>query len=67
MSNIALGIPEIDNRIAIVTENLRELIEQAAASTGAADEDLMSRGIADQEEERGVLKAQRNQITGGRH
>jgi hypothetical protein len=31
VSNVVLGIPEIDNRIAIVKENLRELIEQAAA------------------------------------
>jgi hypothetical protein len=40
---------EIDARIADARENLRELIEQAAAYSGAADEDLMSQRIADQE------------------
>jgi hypothetical protein len=43
------SIPELDDRIAIARENLRELVEQAAAFSGAADEDLMSQRIADQE------------------
>jgi hypothetical protein len=43
------SIAELDDRIAIARENLRELVEQAAAFSGAADEDLMSQRIADQE------------------
>ena len=33
-----LNIAEIDERIAALRENLRELIEQAAAYSGAADD-----------------------------
>jgi hypothetical protein len=43
------NIAELDARIAEIRENLRELVEQAAAYSGAADEELMSRRIADQE------------------
>jgi predicted nucleic acid-binding Zn-ribbon protein len=42
-------IDEIDRRIAVARANLRQLIEQAAASSGAADEDLISSRIAEQE------------------
>ena len=40
---------EIDARIAAVRENLRDLLEQAAAYSGAADDDLVSQRIAEQE------------------
>ncbi|HEX3665283.1 MAG TPA: hypothetical protein VHU23_08630 [Rhizomicrobium sp.] len=40
---------EIESQIADVRENLRELVEQAAADSGAADEELMSQRISDQE------------------
>ena len=43
------NITEIDARIADVRENLRELVEQATAYSGAADDELVSRRIADQE------------------
>ena len=49
MSDSGLTIKELDARIADVKENLRELVEQAAAISGAADEDLASQRIADQE------------------
>lgn len=42
-------IAELDSQIADVRENLRELVEQAAAYSGAADDDLVSQRIADQE------------------
>jgi len=45
MSDSVLSVSKIDDRIAIV--NLREQIEQAAAYSGAADEELMS-AYADQ-------------------
>ena len=41
MSDVLLTIPEIDRRIAAIRENLRELIEQAAAFSGAADEERL--------------------------
>jgi phage gp37-like protein len=43
------NIAEIDARIAEIRENLRELVEQAAAYSGAADDELVSQRIADQE------------------
>jgi len=49
MAEIPSTIAEFDGRIAAVRENLRELIEQAVAYSGAADHDLASRRIAEQE------------------
>ena len=49
MADIPSNFAELDSRIAAVRENLRELIEQAAAYSGAADDDLASRRIAEQE------------------
>jgi hypothetical protein len=49
MPDYPTSIAEIDDRIAAARENLRELVEQAAAYSGAADEDLMSQRIAEQE------------------
>jgi len=42
-------LAEIDDRIAIARNNLRELVEQAASYSGASDEERMSRRIAEQE------------------
>jgi hypothetical protein len=39
----------IDGRIAVVRENIRNLIEQAAAYSGAADESRAADRIAEQE------------------
>ena len=49
MVGIPPNIATLDQRIAAVRENLRELIEQAAAYSGAADDDLASQRIAEQE------------------
>ena len=40
---------EIDKRIAIIRDNIRQLIEEAVALTGAADENRIADRIADQE------------------
>lgn len=50
---------EIDARIAIARNNLRDLVEQAASYSGAADEERMSQRIADQEAKIEALKKQR--------
>ena len=63
MPDIPLKIAEINNRIAAVRENLRELVEQAAAYSGAADEDLMSQRIAEQEAQLELLTKQRDQLS----
>ncbi|HZX87581.1 MAG TPA: hypothetical protein VFF19_28670 [Reyranella sp.] len=56
------ALTELDNRIAIVRANLRELVEQAASSAGAANEELLSQRIADQEERLRRLRQEREQL-----
>jgi phage gp37-like protein len=56
------NIAEIDARIAEVRENLRELVEQAAAYSGAADDELVSQRIADQEALLERLTEQRDEL-----
>lgn len=53
---------EIDARIAIARNNLRDLVEQAASYSGAADEERMSQRIADQEAKIDRLKKQRGDL-----
>ena len=62
MPGITLTIAEIDERMAALRENLRELVEQAAAYSGASDEDLASRRIAEQEAELELLARQRDEL-----
>jgi hypothetical protein len=49
MPDIPESITEIDARISLVRANLRELVDQSSADSGAADEELLSQRIADQE------------------
>jgi hypothetical protein len=49
MRNIPGSLEEIDARISTVRENLRQLVEQAAGYSGNADDELVSRRIAEQE------------------
>jgi hypothetical protein len=62
MPDTSLDLAEIEDRIGVVRTNLRELVEQAAAYSGAAHEDLMSRRIAEQEAELELLTKQRDQL-----
>ena len=59
-----LTISEVEERIAIVRQNLSDLVEQAAARSGGADEELVSARIAEQEEELANLIALRNSLLG---
>lgn len=56
------SIAELDERIAIARANLTQLIEQAAAQSGAADEALASDRIAQQTEELERLKKEREAL-----
>ena len=56
------AVTELDNRIAIVRANLRDLVDQAASSAGAANEELLSQRIAEQEERLRRLRQEREQI-----
>jgi hypothetical protein len=53
-------IRELEERIAIVRQNLVELMEQAAAYSGAGDEARAADRIAQQEEELARLEALRD-------
>jgi predicted RNA-binding protein len=53
---------ELDDRIAIVRDNLRQLVEQAAGSSGATDEDRNADRIAQQTEELESLIKQRDAL-----
>jgi hypothetical protein len=57
-----LSLAELDARLSVVRDNLSELVEQAAAYSGAADEDLMSSRIAEQEEQLEQLTKQREAL-----
>jgi hypothetical protein len=56
------SLEELDQRIAIVRDNIRELTEQAAALSGAEDETRAADRIADQERQLAELLKQREQI-----
>jgi hypothetical protein len=55
---------EIDKRIAVIRDNLRELVEQAAAFSGAADDTLISDRISEQEAKLAVLLKERHALEG---
>ncbi len=58
------ALAELDQRIAIVRDNLRELVEQAAAYSGAADEARNADRIADQEAYLAALLKEREALAG---
>jgi hypothetical protein len=62
MRDILTNLTGIDERIAILRENPRELVEQAAPYSGAADEELTSRRIAEQEAQLELLTKQRGEL-----
>ncbi|MBN8910875.1 MAG: hypothetical protein J0H65_02230 [Rhizobiales bacterium] len=53
---------ELDRRIAAVRENIRTLVEQAAAYSGAADEARNADRIADQESLLAELEAEKARL-----
>jgi hypothetical protein len=58
------ALADIDKRIQIVEDNLRELIEQAAAYSGAADEERNADRIADQQAKLDALLKEREALVG---
>lgn len=53
------ALAELESRIAAVRENIRTLVEQAAAYSGAADEERNADRIAEQENLLATLEAER--------
>src|SRR3954463_7735426 len=63
MSNgSSLSLSELDARIAILRDNIRQLIEQAAGYSGAEDEERNADRIAQQTEELETLTKQRDAL-----
>ena len=56
-------LTELDTRIRILRANLRELVEQAAAYSGAADESRTADRIADQQAKLDALIAERDALS----
>ncbi|WP_045836678.1 hypothetical protein [Hyphomicrobium sp. 99] len=56
------ALAELEQRIAILRDNLRELIEQAAGYSGAADEELNSDRIANQQAQLDALVKERDEL-----
>jgi len=57
-----LSREELDDRIAILRDNIRQLTEQAAAASGAADESRNADRIAEQDAELQRLIKQREAL-----
>jgi uncharacterized small protein (DUF1192 family) len=57
-----LSRDELNDRIAILRDNIRQLTEQAAAFSGAADEERSANRIAEQQDELDRLTAIRDEM-----
>jgi hypothetical protein len=57
-----LSLSELNDRIAILRDNLRQLVEQAAGSSGAGDEERTADRITQQTAELDKLVLQRDAI-----
>jgi hypothetical protein len=58
----SLSLSQVEARIAIVRDNIRQLIERAAAASGAEDENRNANRIAQQNEELERLIKQRDAL-----
>ena len=58
----ATALADIERRIQVVEDNLRQLIEQAAAYSGAADEERNADRIADQQAKLDALLKEREAL-----
>ena len=63
MNNDGLSLAELEARIAATRDNIRQLIEQAAAYSGAEDEERNADRLAQQNEELERLTKQRDALT----
>ena len=58
-----LSLPQLNDRIAILRDNIRQLMEQAAGSSGAANEERTAERIAQQQDELDALVTERDSRT----
>ena len=59
-----LSLSELDDRIAILRGNIRQLVEQAAAVSGGQNEERIADRIAQQTAELDKLVAEREALSG---
>ena len=55
-----LSLPELNNRIAILRDNIRQMMEQAAGSSGAANDERTAERIAQQQDDLDALVGERD-------
>ena len=60
----AASLQDLDQRIAVARDNIRELTEQAAAFSGAGDESRAADRIAEQEKTLAALLKERQALAG---
>jgi hypothetical protein len=58
----SLSLDQLEDRIAITRDNIRQLVEQAAAFSGAEDEERNADRMAQQQEELDMLIKQRDAL-----
>ena len=58
----SFSLTELNDRIAVIRDNIRRLVEQAAASSGAQDEERISGRIAQQQDELDKLVKERDAL-----
>jgi hypothetical protein len=63
MSN-TLSLPELEDRIAILRDNIRQLVEQAAGAAGGQNEERTADRIQQQTEELEKLIKERDALKG---
>jgi hypothetical protein len=62
MSSQYVTLPELEKQIAIVRDNIRQITEQAAAQSGAGDEERNADRIAEQQDELDKLLKLREEL-----
>ena len=56
----SLSLPELDDRIAILRDNIRQLVEQAASASGERNEERVADRLSAQNEELERLTKERD-------
>lgn len=62
MSSQYVTLPELEKQIAIVRDNIRQITEQAAAQSGAGDEERNADRLAEQQDELDKLLKLREEL-----
>jgi type II secretory pathway component PulM len=61
-NNSGLSLSDLNDRIAMIRDNIRQLVEQAAGATGAQDDELISARLEQQNMELEKLTKERDAL-----